>query len=65
MNDEWRVAFSFDPKQIAILLVAGGKTGISEKKFYRASIAKADTRFERHLARLKTELKTGNKGRTK
>jgi hypothetical protein len=26
MNDEWRVAFAFDPKQIAILLVAGELT---------------------------------------
>ena len=65
MNDEWRVAFAFDPKQIAILLVAGGKTGISEKKFYKALIAKADARFERHLARVKAEIKTGSKGRKK
>jgi hypothetical protein len=65
MNDEWRVAFAFDPKQIAILLVAGGKTGTSEKKFYKALIARADARFERHLARLKTEKKTGDKGRKK
>jgi hypothetical protein len=63
LNDEWRVAFAFDPKQIAILLVAGGKTGISEKKFYKALIAKADARFERHLARVKAEIKTGSKGR--
>lgn len=65
MNNEWRVAFAFDPKPIAILLVAGGKTGIGEKKFYKALIAKADTRFEQHLARVKAETKTGNKGRKK
>jgi hypothetical protein len=64
-NDEWRVAFAFDPKQIAILLAAGGKTGIGEKKFYKALIAKADARFERHLARVKAEIKTGSKGRKK
>jgi hypothetical protein len=64
MDDEWRVAFAFDPKQTAILLVAGGKTGISQRKFYRALIAKADARFERHLAKVKAE-KTVSKGRKK
>ncbi|MGP8260777.1 MAG: type II toxin-antitoxin system RelE/ParE family toxin, partial [Acidobacteriaceae bacterium] len=32
----WRVAFAFDPKRRAILLMAGNKSGVSEKKFYRA-----------------------------
>jgi len=32
MNDEWRVVFAFDPKKIAILLVAGGKTGNQRKE---------------------------------
>lgn len=35
MNDEWRVAFAFDPKQIAILLVAGGKSGVTKGSFTR------------------------------
>src|SRR6266851_8300425 len=38
----WRVAFAFDPKRKAILLVAGDKSGGSEKRFYRQLIAKAD-----------------------
>jgi hypothetical protein len=29
----WRVAFAFDPKRKAILLVAGDKSGGSEKRF--------------------------------
>ena len=29
----WRVAFAFDPKRHAILLVAGDKSGGSEKRF--------------------------------
>jgi hypothetical protein len=29
----WRVAFAFDPKRRAILLVAGGKSGGSQKRF--------------------------------
>lgn len=49
----WRVAFAFDPKRKAILLVAGNKSGGSEKRFYRQLIAKADKRFDGHLALLK------------
>lgn len=36
-----------------ILLVAGDKSGISERRFYRALIRKADDRFDAHLARLR------------
>src|SRR6267142_2200905 len=50
---EWRVAFAFDPKRQAILLVAGDKSGVSERRFYRELIRKADDRFDTHLARLK------------
>jgi len=54
---EWRVAFAFDPKRRAILLVAGDKSGGSEKKFYRELIRKADERFDAHLGRLRKERK--------
>jgi hypothetical protein len=40
-DGEWRGAFAFDTKRKAILLVAGDKSGGSEK------------RFDAHLARLK------------
>ncbi|MCE2449941.1 MAG: type II toxin-antitoxin system RelE/ParE family toxin [Candidatus Latescibacteria bacterium] len=49
----WRVAFAFDPKRKAILLVAGDKSGISERRFYKQLIKKADERFDTHLNRLK------------
>jgi hypothetical protein len=49
----WRVAFAFDPKRNAVLLVAGDKSGGSEKRFYRQLIAKADERFDEHLSRTK------------
>ncbi|MBI4764682.1 MAG: type II toxin-antitoxin system RelE/ParE family toxin [Deltaproteobacteria bacterium] len=49
----WRVAFAFDPRRQAIMLVGGDKSGISEKRFYRNLIAIADKRFDSHLARLK------------
>jgi hypothetical protein len=52
-DGEWRVAFAFDPKRTAILLVAGDKSGVSEKRFYRQLITKADERFDAHLGRLK------------
>jgi hypothetical protein len=45
----WRVAFAFDPVRRAIILVAGDKAGISQKRFYKALIAKADARFAEHL----------------
>jgi hypothetical protein len=50
---EWRVAFAFDTKRTAILLVAGDKSGHSKRRFYRELIRKADDRFDAHLARLK------------
>lgn len=49
----WRTAFAFDPKRSAILLTAGNKTGANQKRFYKDLIAKADDRFDRHLASLK------------
>jgi hypothetical protein len=54
---QWRVAFAFDPKRKAILLVAGDKSGVVEKRFYRELIRRADERFDAHLARLKRERK--------
>jgi hypothetical protein len=53
----WRVAFAFDPKRRAILLVAGDKSGGSQKRFYRELIRKADQRFDAHLERTKKERK--------
>jgi hypothetical protein len=53
----WSVAFAFDTKRRAILLVAGDKSGVSEKRFYRQLIRKADDRFNAHLAPLTRERK--------
>ena len=53
VDGEWRVAFAFDPTRSAILLVAGDKSGVSKKNFYKRLIAKADKRFDAHLSRLK------------
>jgi hypothetical protein len=50
----WRAAFAFDTLRQAVVLVAGDKSGTNQARFYRNLIAKADKRFDAHLARLKT-----------
>ena len=52
-NGVWRIAFAFDPKRQAILLVAGNKIQMKEKRFYKQLIQKADQRFESYLSELK------------
>lgn len=53
-NGVWRLAFAFDPKRKAILLVCGDKSGGNEKRFYKELIKRADTRFDKHLLKLKS-----------
>ena len=53
-DGEWRAAFAFDPERNAIMLVAGDKSGGSQKRFYRSLIAKADLRFSDHLESLQS-----------
>jgi hypothetical protein len=55
---EWRAAFAFDPLRKAIVLVAGDKSGGSQKRFYRRLIAKADRRFSAHLEKLRFAKRT-------
>ena len=55
----WRVALAFAPKRTAILLVAGNKLGIGERRFYKRLTKKADERFNKHLSRLVDERRTG------
>jgi hypothetical protein len=45
----WRIAFAFNPGRTAILLVAGNKAGVNERRFYSDLIARAEARFARHL----------------
>ena len=45
----WRVAFAFDPKRRAVVLVAADKSGMSQRRFYRQLIGIADRRFDNHL----------------
>jgi hypothetical protein len=56
----WRVAFAFDPRRSAILLVAGDKSGGSEKRFYKQLIKIADSRFADHLTELMEQERDDN-----
>ena len=49
----WRVAFAFDPGRRAILLVAGDKGGVHQRRFYQDLVRTADRRFAAHLEALK------------
>jgi hypothetical protein len=46
-----------DPARVAILLIAGDKSSVSQKLFYKKLIAKADELFDAHLAKLKSKRK--------
>jgi hypothetical protein len=48
----WRVAFAFDPARAAIVLVAGDKSGVNERLFYRRLITIADKRYAQHLTEM-------------
>jgi hypothetical protein len=56
-----RIAFAFDPDRKAILLVAGDKSGVGQKRFYRQLIAKADELFDAHVATIKAKKKRKGK----
>jgi hypothetical protein len=54
-GEVWQMAFAFDPKRKAILLVAGDKYVGSERRSY--NILKADQHYSAHLDRLNKERK--------
>src|SRR5271170_90691 len=56
-----RIAFAFDPDREAILLLGGNKAGISEKRFYKQLITKADDLYDSHLAKLRARKKATGK----
>ena len=51
-NEEWRIAFVFDPELNAVLLVAGKKTGINQRLFYSRLITIEEKRYHEHLEHL-------------
>jgi hypothetical protein len=52
-----RIVFAFDPNRAAILLVAGEKSGVNQKRFYKQLIAKADELYDAHLMRVRAQKK--------
>ncbi len=52
LDGVWRVAFAFDPRRPAILLVGASKSGMSQRRFYKDLIRVADARFAEHLSSL-------------
>lgn len=52
-DGEWRIAFAFDPRRHAILLIGGNKAGVASDRFYRRLIATADRRLDEHLDALR------------
>ncbi len=55
----WRVAFAFDPRRQAVLLVAGDKSGVASNRFYKQLITRADERYGAHLRRTAAPAKKG------
>jgi hypothetical protein len=49
----WRFAFAFDPQRRGVVFCGGDKSGVSEKRFYKRLIDKADDRFDAHLMQTK------------
>lgn len=49
-GEVWRVAFLFDPKRQAVLLVGGNKAGVNQKRFYQRLIHVSDERYRKYLA---------------
>jgi hypothetical protein len=54
----WRIAYAFDPRRKAILLVGGDKGGITKRRFYRNLLRVADARLDQHLQHLRSKRKS-------
>lgn len=50
MFDEWFREPEEEAQRAGVILVAGDKSGVSQKRFYKQLIAKADALFDQHLA---------------
>lgn len=59
----WRVAFAFDPKRRAILLVGGDKSGADQRRFYKRLLSLADERYGEHLESMNRSIKESKHGK--
>lgn len=62
-GEVWRIAFAFDPKRQAILLVGGNKAGADQRRFYKRLIDLADARLDEHLSELDEMVKERKHGK--
>ena len=49
----FRTLYAFDPRRVAILLIAGDKTG--DDRWYEVFVPRADNLYDEHLKILKKE----------
>lgn len=56
-GDPLRMLYAFDPRRVAILLIAGDKTG--DDRWYETNVPVADRLFERHLKTIEMESEHG------
>jgi hypothetical protein len=52
-----RIAFAFDPERVAQVLCGDNKKGVSQERFYKKLIEKADKLYRRHLQALAAKKK--------
>jgi hypothetical protein len=57
----WRIAFALDPNRAAILLCAGNKRGVNQKRFYKRLVDRADKLYDAHLEAVKARKKPQEK----
>lgn len=50
-----RVFYAFDPRQTAIMLIGGDKTGVSDRVFYERHIRIADNLYDEYIVELERE----------
>jgi hypothetical protein len=48
----FRIAFAFDPDRSAILLLGGNKSGVSQRRFDKQLIARADALYDEALKKI-------------
>jgi hypothetical protein len=60
-----RITFAFDPDRSAILLIGDNKSGVSQKRFYKQLIAKADLLYDAHLQKVGARKGERRKGKAK
>ena len=56
-GDPLRMLYAFDPRQVAILLIAGDKTG--DGRWYETNVPVADRLFDHHLKAIRKEAGNG------